>query len=196
MFIKLFSAGLLALVGLGAREARAWTCESPCRLSQPGCQLYVATCGAVAESCRAAALAAAEQVRLSNGPAQALTPYQKHILAPFFGDLVDRVRVRYGALLAGETVIAERRLTWGYEGQTFGHDIYLAAPLAETSPGQLRMLAHELTHSLQYERDHQSGRDFFRGYCRGWFEAGLEYAPNRYEQEARANADLVGSTLP
>jgi Domain of unknown function (DUF4157) len=196
MSIKLFSAGLLALIGLGAGEARAWTCESQCRLTQPGCRLYVTACYAVAEPCRGAALAASEQVRVANGPAQALTPYQKDSLRPFFGDLVDRVRVRYGALLAGETVIADRRLSWGYEGQTFGHDIYLVAPLAETAHGQLRMLAHELTHSMQYEREHGIGRDFFRSYCRAWFDSGLEYASNRYEQEARAFADWVASVLP
>ena len=194
--LLLLSAGLGALlVSLPANEALAWTCESRCRWYQADCIAQVATCSAGTETCRTAALSAAAQVRLANGPGQPLTPYQKAKLRPFFGDLVDRVSVRYGSLLAGEMYLTGQKLSWGYAGQTFGHDIFLTAPLYETWDGQLITLAHELTHAWQYESDHARGGDFFRGYCQGWVEAGFSYEGNVYEQQATQYTNEVAGAL-
>jgi hypothetical protein len=178
-------AGLVGLAAvLWAGPARAWTCNARCAWYQPDCLAQVATCAAASEACRTAALGASAEVHLANDPGQALTDYQKHRLRPFFGDLVDRVSVHYEALLAGEMYVTGQKLSWGYVGQTFGHDIFLAAPLDEARDGQLVTLAHELTHSWQYERDEAAGGDFYRGYCRGWVEAGFSYEGNVYEREA------------
>ena len=104
-------------------------------------------------------VSASAQVHLANGPGQALTPTRRPA-APLLGDLVDRVAIHYGALLAGETFVSGERLSWGFSGQTFGRDIFLTAPLNEGWDGQLVTLAHELFHAWQYERDQASGRDF------------------------------------
>jgi hypothetical protein len=186
--------GLIASVTAG--QALAWTCASRCNWNQPGCILYVNACVAPTETCRAAALTASQQVRLSNGPGQLLTPHQKNRLRPYFGDLVDRVLVHYGALLAGEMPVGNSgMLDWGYSGQTFGHDIYLSDPLDEGSVGQLITLAHELTHTWQYERDQAAGGDFFRGYCRGWVDGGFSYDRNVYEIEAEQYTSTVAASL-
>ena len=194
----LFSASLGALLAalLPAGQAQAWTCQSRCAWYQPDCLAQLATCSAATETCRTAALSASVQVQLANGPGQPLTPYQKQRLRPFFGDLVDRVLIHYGALLVGEMYVSGERLSWGFAGQTFGHDIYLTNPLYETWEGQLVTLTHELVHAWQYEQDEARGGDFFRGYCRGWVEAGFSYEGNPYEVQATQYTGDVAAVLP
>ncbi len=193
--LLLLLPAMLCALALRAAPAEALTCEARCRWYQADCLAQVATCAAATETCRTAAVSASAQVHLANGPGQALTAYQKHRLRPFFGDLVDRVAIHYGALLAGETFVSGERLSWGFSGQTFGRDIFLTAPLNEGWDGQLVTLAHELFHAWQYERDQASGRDFFRGYCRGWAEAGFSYEGNVYEQQAEGFTVQVAPAL-
>jgi hypothetical protein len=191
------SAGLCGLlVTMHAAPAQARACPSACAWYQPDCFAQAATCAAGTETCRTAAVSASVQVALANGPGQPLTPYQKARLYPYFGDLVDRVNVHYGALLAGEMFVGGgERLSWGYSAQAFGHDIYLVAPLDEGWDRQLHTLAHELTHVWQYERDQASGGDFYWSYCRAWVEGGYSYEHNAYEQGARDYTSVVASGL-
>ena len=61
--------------------------------------------------------------------------------------------------------------------QTFGFDIYVQSKLKDaTDQGQLRLLAHELTHSRQYERRGRELTRFGFDYFSEFFDAGFDYA--------------------
>jgi hypothetical protein len=188
-------ACLAVIAVLWPSEARAWSCGSQCSWYEFDCQAYVAYCGAATGACTAATRAGEQQVALSNGSGVPIPEPQKIQLRPFFGDLVDRASVTASALLAGEVSIAGQTLRWGYSGQTFGHRIYLTAPLDPGSRSQLGILAHELTHVRQFERDAAAGGDFSWRYCRGWVDASYSYEGNPYEQEAFGYEAYVMSQL-
>jgi Ca2+-binding RTX toxin-like protein len=144
--------------------------------------------------------AAALKILRDNPFGSALTDVQKGYLRPYFGSLVDRVSIHYNALLLNELGYGQDfpkvRLS-NTEGQTFGLNIYISEP-EENSLAQLSLIAHELIHSLQYERRGSSlvafGEDYFRGYHSG----GLKYDNNPMEKEAYAfvNDRFIDAVAP
>ncbi len=74
-----------------------------------------------------------------------LKGHQKEMLRPYFGSLVDRIRVTYKATIPRNA-----------SAQAFRYELYLEDPYRGPDDplyyDQLIQLAHEMTHSLQYEQ--------------------------------------------
>lgn len=133
------------------------------------------------------AIAQIMQHRYPHG--SSLTPSQKRYLRPFFGDLVDRVRVIYDVELIDHWVGANLRLNLGSSNaQVYGNRIYVNGAYNPEDPEQLALLAHELVHVRQSEELgglHAFGQEYFREYKR----ANLVYKDNVFEREAFAIED-------
>lgn len=128
-----------------------------------------------------ACIANGQITRSRNLAGAPLRPAQKHYLRPHFGDLVDKVSVRYDANLNDKIFVDSA-------AQTYGYDIFVASSYQGLSAQQIVLLAHELQHSRQYE---QAGGDlygFCHNYMRGFLEGlpipGNKYKNNPLEQEA------------
>jgi hypothetical protein len=147
----------------------------------------------------AAMLPLAAQVMSVRNPTagESLNPVQKQYLRPFFGDLVDRVKITYRATLLDR---------WEHQGQathiggvnsiaqTYCDRIYLRPANDPNSTDRLVLLAHELTHSRQCQ---QAGglSKFGSVYFRGYFQGGKVYANNPLEKSARAVEAKFARTL-
>ena len=115
-----------------------------------------------------------------------LTDVQKDYLRPYFGSLVDRVTIHYGALLLTELQYGQSFPKFSFgdtKGQTFGRNIYISESYAN-SFGQLNLIAHELVHSQQYEQRGSSLISFGRDYFEGYYSSGLVYEEIPMEQQA------------
>ncbi|MBF0299487.1 MAG: hypothetical protein HQK51_12250 [Oligoflexia bacterium] len=162
----------------------AWQCNSKCELYQLDCWAFKAGCETVKNLCIPGIAAAEEQVRRSNGSGSGLSVSQKEKLRPFFGELVDRVRVHYKSLLSGEVCWNNKCLTYGYAGQTFGHDVYLVDQITEDDVNQLSTIAHEMKHIEQIERV-GTGIKWYANYCTHWvYDNTYSYEKNSLEREA------------
>lgn len=115
-----------------------------------------------------------------------LTSYQKQKLRPLFGSLVDRVIVSYDCQMLEEWKVGPWTVRFGTPsgGQTFGHRIYIKNPWRRKSLSQLRLLAHELVHSVQYERYGSTYSGFGYQYFKEYYLAGRSYRNNKLEREA------------
>jgi hypothetical protein len=69
-------------------------------------------------------------------------------------------------------------------GQTFGHRIYIKNPWRRRNLSQIRLLAHELVHSVQYERHGSTLSGFGYQYFKEYYLAGRSYRNNKLEREA------------
>ncbi|NJM13131.1 MAG: DUF4157 domain-containing protein [Synechococcaceae cyanobacterium SM1_2_3] len=90
-----------------------------------------------------------------------LTTYQKNELRPYFGHLVDEVRIHYGSTMLNQIVeggcqsstLCQNGAVQGAVqagAMTICDDIYIPGPYYdETNPDQLVLLAHEMVHSKQ-----------------------------------------------
>ncbi|MBP0002084.1 MAG: DUF4157 domain-containing protein [Cyanobacteria bacterium SID2] len=118
--------------------------------------------------------------------AQPLNDVQKAYLRPYFGDLVDRVRVVYNAQLIDNWVGANLRIDLGHSNaQVYGYRIYINESYQPDDIEQIILLAHEIVHVRQSEQLgglDQFGYDYFLEYKR----ADRIYENNIFEREAFA----------
>lgn len=130
--------------------------------------------------------AAAAVMARRNPPGVPLTRFQKTFLRPLFGSLVDRVRISYSSMMLEEWKVGPYKIEFGTPsaGQTFGHRIYIRDPRRLSSRSQLRLLAHELVHSVQFERFGSTLSAFGYHYFREYYLAGRSYRQNPLEREA------------
>jgi hypothetical protein len=154
-----------------------------------------ANAGAAAYIAGAEAIAALNQSMLLP---QKLDNDRKELLRADFGDLVDEVRLRYGAQLIELTILG-RRVGTNPDGQTFGDRIYLAEDFRAGDDDQLELIAHELVHSKQWKQAGSSLWEFGKRYFREYYRAGFDYDHNIMEEEADDFAgcfiERVGSSV-
>lgn len=136
---------------------------------------------------RAAYPAAAKIMRERNpGTAKPLSSAHKRLLARRYGNIVDSVRVVYGAKMMEKwCAVGECVKIGGTESaaQTYGNMVYIRDQERPVDLNQFLLLAHELKHVQQQKgRLDTFGYDYFKAYK----EAGQNYANNRMEQEAEA----------
>lgn len=126
----------------------------------------------------------------TRNPASApLSATIKAKLRPHFGTLVDRVQIHWAATLLDDwPVLHVKDAFMDVGAQTFGSEIYVAAP---SSAPPLATLAHELVHARQAERLGGLAQ-FYRAYCRAFYQSGLSYDANALEAEARAEEQRLG----
>jgi Domain of unknown function (DUF4157) len=133
----------------------------------------------------------AAKVTATRNPAgQSLTLAQKKSLRPLFGDLVDRVRVNYNAQLMDQWSNGDQKVHVGdvdSAAQTFCDRVYVRDAYQPANRGQLLLLAHELTHSLQCERLGGANKFGYK-YFKSYYQAGQRYGKNPLEKEARSIA--------
>ena len=116
-------------------------------------------------------------------PAKSLTTWQKDRLRPYFGNLVDRVRIKYGATTLDNWRIGGTRISVPSDGQTFCNNIYLTKRHRGEDKELLALIAHEMVHSQQCERlggASNFGYNYFKYYKR----ANQNYRNNKLEVEA------------
>jgi hypothetical protein len=114
-----------------------------------------------------------------------------------FPDVYADARVRFGAALVEPLRVMGHTIGTNPAAQTFGLNIYVQAARRDgTDSGQLELLAHELTHSKQYDRRGRSLYQFGFDYFGEFFDADFKYAKNDMEQEAdRVAACFVSRAL-
>lgn len=128
----------------------------------------------------AAAAIAAKNAAL---PVEPLNDLQKRHLRPHFGDLVDRVRVKYGATLLDNWRTPLGTISEPSGGQTFCNDIYITQRFRPNDADLMELIAHEMVHSQQCERLGglaNFGYEYFKGYK----NANQSYRNNPMEEEA------------
>ncbi len=140
---------------------------------------------------RAAYPAAAETMRAKNAgrPAKGLSSAHKRLLKARYGGIVDDVRVVYNATTMDKwCALGNCVQAGGVESaaQTYGSIVYVTASERPIDINQFLLLAHELKHVQQQKgRLDTFGYDYFKAYK----QAGQNYANNRMEQEAEAEAN-------
>ncbi|MGE3540660.1 MAG: DUF4157 domain-containing protein [Candidatus Tectimicrobiota bacterium] len=120
-------------------------------------------------------------------PAQPLDATVVAYLRPWFGSLVEPVRVVWQARLNDRFVLGGEVLARGSRAQTYGYHIYVAASQGAADPGsslQLLLLAHELVHTEQFVQAGGRVSRFCQAYIQGWEQRGGIYTANPLEQEA------------
>ena len=126
---------------------------------------------------------AAIAAKNSTLPAKSLDTWQKDRLRPYFGDLVDRVKIKYGATTLDNWRIGGETISIPSDGQTFCNDIYLTKRHRGEDKELLELIAHEMVHSQQCERlggASNFGYNYFKHYKR----ANQNYRNNKLEVEA------------
>jgi hypothetical protein len=119
--------------------------------------------------------------------AQPLDATAQYYLRPWFGDLVEKVRVIWHARLNDHLELAGRVFSAGSYAQTYGYQVYIASSQGAREPEsapQLVLLAHELVHTAQYVRYGEDLARFCHAYIQGWEQARGVYKHNPLEQEA------------
>ncbi len=109
---------------------------------------------------------------------------EKYYLRPWFGDLVDKVMVTWGASLNREIRVGGQTVAVASDAQTFGHNIYFRERRKTGDSMQMISLAHELLHAWQYQQIGESMKKFCRAYMDGYFRAGMDYYKNPLEKVA------------
>jgi len=133
--------------------------------------LFVLDCSVVYHYCK-------KKIR-SSGQARPLTDWQRQRMALFFGDKIKGVEFRFGAKMQEFKVKGKSIGAKNIAGQSFGGNVYIKSPQMDRHLGQLRLLAHEMVHVLQYRK-----KQFPVGYCRAVWKARLKYDKIKHEIEA------------
>lgn len=116
-------------------------------------------------------------------------------LRRFFGNMVDKVKVSWGAQLADEWKILGFKVQFQFDvlAQTFHTEIFYDDAYTG-DPFQLSVLAHEMTHTRQAEQ--RGGLPGFANeYCRAFWRSGFSYEENALEKEAQMVEQQVASCL-
>ena len=135
------------------------------------------------------AAAATMSARNSNRPQESLSSAEKSALRPYFGSLVDRVRISYGADPLNEwNGPFGSTISLGgadADAQTYGLRIYVKSSKENMEQRErLRLLIHELVHADQYEDYGSSLANFGYHYFKGYKRANQTYEDNKMEVEA------------
>jgi hypothetical protein len=119
---------------------------------------------------------------------ESLSSAERTALRPFFGGIVDRVKVYYRASPLNQYKFGRFTINLGGEdsaAQTYGRNVYVkGSKSARTDEDRIELLAHELVHVQQYERFGRSLSNFGYQYFREYKRAGLNYRNNKLEREA------------
>lgn len=177
------SLGLIALTESVQAGHCSWVHPDAC-LSPPGTgDLSAELWG---EAGRVAYPAAASTMATRNSDRRSLDEFQKQQLRPYFGDLVDRVRVSYNSRMMNEWSALGYEIPLPGEAsaaQTYCDRIYIRNDYQARSLAQLTLLAHELVHSQQcdqYGGESKFGYHYFKKYK----QANQNYANNELERVA------------
>lgn len=145
------------------------------------------------------AAAVTMQTRNANRPEEALPRIEREALRKFFGGLVDRVAVQWGADPVNEWSVGGYKVFLGgeeAEAQTYGYNIYVRSAKENFSArDRLETLAHELVHVEQFERFGKSLSEFGYNYFREYKRAGQNYRNNKLEAEAYDRVDSISDEL-
>ncbi len=143
--------------------------------------------------------AAATMELRHSGTKYSLNRWQRDILRPHFGDLVDRVFIVYNARLL-EYLGSYKGVTISMPGfsasaaQTFGYTIYVDESQSD-SFSQLALLAHELVHAQQYEKYGESLSNFGYHYFKSYARNGFVYEKISLEEEAYNRVNGINAAL-
>jgi hypothetical protein len=137
-----------------------------------------------------------QKTMIDNGRGEYLTDFQKIMLRPYFGSLVDDIIIHYNANLANEFSIAGHRYHVGdvQGAMSFCDHIFMQDPKDEYNFTQLSTLAHELVHTSQC---HQVGgvEIFLHAYLFEYARALFSYYDNRAEVSAFAIEESLGNDI-
>jgi uncharacterized membrane protein len=206
----------LLFVGLFAITTSAWgyncskSCEDQCRkgfignnvdpVCYAGCRAYmVASCydisdpyvSAMGEVGQNAYVAAASTMQSKNPQWGGLDRVEKEALKPFFGDLVNKVRLHWGSQLMDKWGNPPYEISLGDSaGQTYGLDIYLAPTRASIDVvDRIALIGHEMQHSQQYlnmgSSLHQFGRKYFESFARNGSYDHISFEKEAYAIESK-----------
>lgn len=164
------SAGVLA-------EADGETCGNLGKADGLAEDLFVDGCSALVN--------AAYWVVWARSPAsQPLSPAMRAKLRPWFGDLVDTVKVSWNSGLLTHWRVFGRDIVFDDDtlAQTFGNEIFVRE-LVGTENQQIALIGHELGHVRQY-RKYGGVIGFARQYCTAFYESNYSYRNNALEVQA------------
>ena len=143
---------------------------------------------AFVELCQPVMMSAYLVNHVRNPTGVALADPRKSTLRPYFGALVDNVRVHWSSTLPDDWPMLHIEDAFMDVGaQTFGSRIF-AAHASASAPTS--MLVHELTHAKQSAR-FGGASAFYREYCRGFYRGGFRYDANPLEVEAYAEETRI-----
>jgi hypothetical protein len=117
-------------------------------------------------------------------------------LRPFHGDLVDRVKVSFGATMLNRWKLFGREFVFGlrFSAQTYGNEIFFRHAYKPGDAYQIETIGHELAHAQQAER--LGGFPAFAAeYCAAYYRARYSYDDNALEVEAYATEDSIRACI-
>ena len=135
-------------------------------------------------ACSALVNAAYWVVWLRSPSSQPLSPALREKLRPWYGDLVDSVRISWNSGLLSQWRVFGHDLILDEDtrAQTFGNEIFVReAPGDDNKVAAL--VGHELQHGMQY-REHGGVTGFARAYCSAFYDSSFSYRRNALEVEA------------
>jgi hypothetical protein len=117
-------------------------------------------------------------------------------LRPYYGDLVDRVKVSFGARLLNRWKLFGREFRFGmaFSAQTFGDEIFFAHEYKPGDAYQIEVIGHELAHAQQAERA-GGFTQFAAAYCAAYYHANWSYDDNAMEVEAVGFEDRIRNCI-
>jgi hypothetical protein len=150
---------------------------------------------AFVEACAAGVGAAYWVVWARSESSQPLSARMKGQLRPWFGDLVDTVRVSWNSGLLSQWRVFGRDVVFDQDtiAQTYGHEIFIRESPTEDDE-QIALVGHELGHARQYRQLGGVG-GFARAYCGAFYDANYSYDNNALELEAYAVESRIESCL-
>jgi uncharacterized membrane protein len=133
-------------------------------------------------------------MKTRNGQWTNLDNEEKAVLRPFYGDIVDNVRLHLKSGMMDHWGDAPLEVDLGNSaGQTYGYDVYIKYYRSELDRVErMALIGHEICHTRQYVQRNQSlnkfGRDYFEAYADdGGYEA------NRMEKECYGMEDKIAA---
>lgn len=144
---------------------------------------------------RVAMPAAEKTMKARNKRKEPLTDRHKYALRPIFGDLVDRINVRYSSKMLDKWSALGKEINLsGVDtvGQAYGYDVFVAYPKSRfnSEPADmLHLLIHEITHVQQMRDIKNTVADFGYRYFWEYKAANLNYENNKLEKAADTNAN-------
>jgi len=141
--------------------------------------------------CTGGLLTGSVVMRFRNAAGEPLSNAWKAALRPHYGDLVDQVKVHWGALMLDSV---PGIYTSNTAAQTFGTHVYVTQRCTGDR-SVFAYVAHELAHAKQVRALHGLV-GFAALYCADFAAANFDYSDNALEKQARAEAEQVMRALP